>query len=217
MLPGRVLALLLLSTAGALLAQDRNSPRGRAGEFDYYVLSLSWSPEYCAGPNGGRDPGQCGEHRQFGFITHGLWPQYQRGGWPQFCSTERMDGRLMDALLPLMPSPRLIRHEWSKHGTCSGFDSAGYFRQVRKAYESVRIPPPYQEPRDAIRQTSAELRASFRAANPGLPGNGFAVYCSGRFLSEVRICLDKDLKPRPCGSGIRDGCRAPELIVRPLR
>lgn len=53
---GALTAAALFDFAGAASAQDRrqNAP----GEFDFYVLSLSWSPSFCEAAsergNGGR-------------------------------------------------------------------------------------------------------------------------------------------------------------------
>jgi ribonuclease T2 len=208
---------LLLAAAGALLAQPRRDlPRGEPGQFDYYVLSLSWSPEYCATPAGERDRLQCAGHRQYGFVTHGLWPQYERG-WPQFCAEIPLDAALVDSMLPLMPSPRLVRHEWAKHGTCAGLSPARYFALVRRAFAAFQPPPRYVKPRAAVRLAPEAFKAELARANPSWPDRGFAIDCGGRFFRELRICLDKELRPRVCGRDVRDGCPGPELIVRPVR
>jgi ribonuclease T2 len=60
-------------------AQDRR--QNEPGQFDFYVLSLSWSPSFCEGreENGGGGRSQqiqCGG-RPFSFVVHGLWPQYE--------------------------------------------------------------------------------------------------------------------------------------------
>src|SRR3981189_389823 len=89
-------ALMSVAAAGTASAQDRrqNTP----GEFDFYVLSLSWSPSFCEeaserGNSGRSQQAQCGG-RPFSFVVHGLWPQYEHG-FPEYC--ER-------------PSPRLAPH-----------------------------------------------------------------------------------------------------------
>src|ERR1700676_4796019 len=77
--------VLLIALAGTASAQDRrqNAP----GEFDFYVLSLSWSPSFCEEAsergNEGRSQVQCGG-RPFSFVVHGLWPQYEHG-FPDYC------------------------------------------------------------------------------------------------------------------------------------
>src|SRR5262249_40589503 len=53
------------------------------GQFDYYVLSLSWSPSFCETATGNARRQQCGT-RPFSFVVHGLWPQYERG-FPESC------------------------------------------------------------------------------------------------------------------------------------
>ena len=196
---------------------DRNAPRGTAGDFDFYLLSLSWSPQHCSTPAGERDRDQCGGTRQYNFVVHGLWPQYDPKGWPQSCGGETNVSRaLVNEMLPLMPSPKLIYHEWEKHGTCSGLGQQKYFETVKQARAKVTIPQNYQSPKDAVRTNSAAIKANFIASNSGLTEDMLGVTCSGRFLQEVDVCLTKELGFRSCGRGVRDGC-PDELIIQPLR
>jgi ribonuclease T2 len=190
---------------------------GKPGIFDYYVLALSWSPQFCAGPNGSSEPGQCSGERRFGFVVHGLWPQYERG-YPRDCAPpSALDEALVKRMLPLMPSPRLVVHEWNAHGTCSGLSPTAYFTQIEKARAAVRIPADFQAPVKHVVVTARDLKAKFARANPALPGDAYRVACSGRYLSEVRVCLTKSLEGRACGPGLRDSCREGEIILRPLR
>jgi len=212
-----LLALIGLSVLSWADSRSKNESRGEPGVFDYYVLSLSWSPDYCASPAGANDSVQCRGTRQFDFVVHGLWPQYERG-FPQFCPSALNDpGKaLVDRMLDIMPSPKLVRHQWEKHGTCSGLKPVEYFAKARTAFANWHIPPEYQSPRNAITTTAAEMRRKFLKVNPGVPDKSIAVLCGGRFLREVRVCLDRNLKPRECGTGIRDSCSG-EITVRPVR
>ncbi|MEZ5351711.1 MAG: ribonuclease T2 [Bryobacteraceae bacterium] len=211
-----LLSLLLITTA--VCAQPRRSDsRGVPGRFDYYVLSLSWSPQHCSTPNGQRDRIQCAGTRQFGFVAHGLWPQFERG-WPQFCSDDRgPDSATIDQTIDVMPSPGLMRHEWSKHGTCSGMNAAQYFARVRQAYQQVKIPPEYQAPLKNVVVSPRRLKERFLEVNRVGDVSNVAVVCSGRFLQEVRVCLDKNLRARACGADVRDTCRVSEMIMQPVR
>lgn len=201
-----------LATLGATAA---NAASG--AKFDYYVLALSWSPQHCTTPAGRRDAVQCGGSRRYSFIVHGLWPQYERG-WPEDCGGGgALTGQLIEQTLDIMPSRMLIRHEWTKHGTCSGLTPASYFALARKAFSQFRTPADYGEPDRLIYVSPARYKTAWMEANPALNASEFAVLCSGRFLREVRICLDKNLNPRTCGTGVRDRCRVPEMIVQPVR
>jgi ribonuclease T2 len=119
-------------------------------------------------------------------------------------------------MLDVMPSAKLVDHEWTKHGTCSGLAPDAYFEKARAAFGSVKIPVAYQNPSDAFTTTVAEVEQAFGGENARLQPNDIAVICSGRFLQELRVCLDKDLQPRTCGSDIKDGCRG-TITVRPVR
>ena len=209
-----MIRLILLALLGvAAMAQ----PRGKSGEFDSYLVSLSWSPQYCSSPAGQRDNLQCGQ-RRYEFVLHGLWPQYDRG-WPQFCDTSQtLSNALVEKMLDVMPSRRLVRHEWEKHGVCAGMSAADYYGKARTAFGNVRIPAGFQSPKNARTVAPAKIREEFVAANPGLPREAVTVNCAGRFLSEVRVCVGKDLKGRACSAEVqRQSCRVSEIIVQPVR
>lgn len=196
-------AFALLSFVLSAQAQTPGEP----GRFDYYVLALSWSPSWCAGKAGRDDIEQCGGLRRYGFVVHGLWPQYAKGGYPASCAVPApLPPRLVEDVLPLMPSRRLVEHEWAKHGTCSGADAPGYFAQVKAARERVRIPPAL-DARTPVEFDVAEVERLFAAANPGLGPDAVAVTCKGNRAAEIRICMDKSLAFRDCDRSVRDTCR----------
>jgi ribonuclease T2 len=211
-----VVALVALFASGAN-AGHRGSG-GTPGEFDYFLLSLSWSPAYCLDSPGA---GECVGPRRYGFIVHGLWPQYEHG-WPQYCDVHvPVPEEVVMGIADLMPARELVYHEWSAHGTCSGLDPAHYFALVRRAAAGIAMPPSLLTPSTALEQTPAAVGEAFQRANPRLPAKGVLVTCTMQGtprLREVRICLDRDLAPRPCSADdMKSACRAPQLIVPPLR
>jgi ribonuclease T2 len=212
-----VAVALLLAAAGAS-AQDRR--QNQPGQFDFYVLALSWSPSFCevSAERGQAPREQCGTGRPFAFVVHGLWPQYERG-FPEFCQNPapRLDRNIVSSMLDLMPAPRLIFHQWDKHGVCSGLGPRGYFEAVRKARAQVKIPEPYIELARPLTVTPDEVEEAFVAVNPGLSRQGIAVTCDSRRLNEVRICLSKDLRFRECAETDRRACRRDRLVMPPLR
>ena len=216
------LALFLLAVAlGVAPAQDRQQDRNQhqPGRFDFYVLALSWSPSFCADTaERGRDGGVQCAGRPYSFVVHGLWPQYERG-FPQNCQVPapRLNRELMTSMLDLMPAPRLVYHEWDRHGTCSGLDANGYFETVRKARGAIKIPEPYAAPQSALNVTPDDVEEAFVKANPGLGRTAIAVTCSGTRLSEVRICLGKDLRFRDCAEIDRRSCRRDKIAMPPVR
>src|ERR1035437_10876722 len=164
-------ALIGVATSGTASAQD--SRQNAAGEFYFYVLSLSWSPSYCEeaaerGSGGRSQQAQCGG-RPFSFVVHGLWPQYEHG-FPDYCQrpSPRLDRNIMSSMLDLMPAPGLIFNEWDKHGTCSGLGAKAYFETIRKARSAVKIPEEYLELSAPQTVAPAEIEDAFIKANPGL-------------------------------------------------
>ncbi len=193
----------------AAFAQERR--QGEPGQFDYYILALSWSPSYCEArrdrsPN--RSPDRQCDGRPFSFVVHGLWPQYDRG-FPSYCQVPppRLDRTIVGSMLDLMPSPRLIFHEWDQHGTCSGLSPRAYFESVRNARAAVKIPPEYVDLERPISVAPREVAEAFLKANPGLTPRAISIFCDRRLLTEVRICLGKDLSFRDCTETRRHSCR----------
>ncbi|MDE1934080.1 ribonuclease T2 [Bradyrhizobium sp.] len=214
-----VAAAIGLAATTAALAQDKrqNTP----GEFDYYVLSLSWSPSFCEDAaergNSGRSQAQCGGGRPFSFVVHGLWPQYEHG-FPEYCDRDAwLDRNIMTSMLDLMPAPGLIFNEWKKHGTCSGLGPRGYFETVRKARAAIKIPPEFIDLADPKTVSPADVESAFIKVNPGLAANAIAVTCNRSRLSEVRICMSKDLQFRGCDEIDRRACKRDEVTMPPVR
>ncbi|WP_224243210.1 ribonuclease T2 family protein [Hyalangium gracile] len=186
--------------------------------FDYYLLDLSWSPQYCASKGGSGDPRQCGPDKHFGFVVHGLWPQYDNGKWPQNCSTEQVPQQVVDSMLDIMPSSQLVQHEWKKHGTCSGLGVDGYFQAVRAVFTSFQVPERYRNPEQPIVVKKQDFLQDLLAANPSLTADMVAIKCNKSQLVEVGICLDKDARtPRKCGGGINFQCQGDQLRLAAKR
>lgn len=209
----RLVRLLILLAAWPVAALAGDAP----GRFDFYVLSLTWSPSYCEAEGGARNDAQCETGRRYGFLVHGLWPQYERG-YPKDCPTRLApDSAEIRAVADLMPAPGLVRHEWRKHGSCSGLSPADYLKTVRAAREAVRIPAAFRRLDNYVMVSPAEVEAAFVAANPGLRPGGVAVVCDGRRLREVRVCLTRGLGFRACEEVDRRACRASRVVLPPVR
>jgi len=214
------LALVVLSLAQITPLEAREGRHGKsqqepvAGVFDYYLLTLSWSPTYCLTHQGAA---QC-SGKGYGFVLHGLWPQYAGGGWPADCSpTTALTGAERAQASTLFPSPKLVEHEWSKHGTCSGLSAKGYFDTADKAVAAVKIPNELQPSATPRYFTAVEVADLFRKNNARMPEDGVAITCNGPELAEVRVCLSKDLSFTSCGKGVKTRCRAGEVRVPPIR
>jgi ribonuclease T2 len=212
----------LLGVAASATASAQDQRQNAAGEFDFYVLSLSWSPSFCEeaserGSGGRSSQAQCGG-RPFSFVVHGLWPQYEHG-FPEYCvrPSPRLDRNIMSSMLDLMPAPGLIFNEWDKHGTCSGLSARAYFESIRKARAAVKIPPEYLELSESKAVAPADIEDAFIKVNPGLSPSAIAVTCNRSRLSEVRICLSKDLAFRACEEIDRRACRRDQVTMPPMR
>jgi len=210
--------LAILLSASAASARERH----RAGSFDYFVLSLSWSPSYCASPEGAGNRQQCSPGKRFAFVVHGLWPQY-REGWPEYCDAREtwVPQELIEQMLEIMPSKALIIHEWKKHGSCAGVSMSDYFRATRLLFERVRIPARYLSPTATVLTTPDQLAADFVKSNRDLTADMLSVQCGNARdrarLAELRVCLDKRGNFSKCGTNESRQCRAATLVMPPVR
>ncbi len=213
-----LLLLALLTVAASATARHRHSSDAVPGTFDYYLLSLSWSPAFCLSEPGAAE---CTGPRRFGFIVHGLWPQNEEG-WPENCNVhEQVPDGVVSGISDIMPARGLVYHEWSAHGTCSGLAPVDFFALVRRAYASIAIPAVLSAATQEIERPPGAIAAEFLRANPKLSASSIVVTCSRQGaprLREVHICLDRDLSPRTCSAdAVRGACRAATLIVPPVR
>ena len=197
---------LLIATVST--AAPRN--QGQPGEFDFYVLSLSWSPTFCLTHPGNE---QC-SGKGYGFVLHGLWPQYARGGWPASCAPQsRLTDEEMDKGAALFPTRALLKHEWAKHGTCSGLEPLEYLDKTDAALGVVAIPQQLQPFNTPPSLPASEIEALFRESNPSMGNHGLAVICKGKVLSEVRVCLTKDLAFAGCPRSVKSQCRGGDIRI----
>ncbi len=210
--PPLLLASLFVACAPSA-SGDGASPHGDG--YDYLVLALTWSPSYCEIEGDDANRRQCADGRDLGFVVHGLWPQFE-SGWPEFCAhrgSDRVPRELARRYEDIMPSVGLMGHQWRKHGSCTGVGQEDYFRMVRAAHERVTIPDRFESPADDIRVSPDAVEAAFLSANPGMKADGIAVACGERHLSEVRICLTKDMEFRSCPEVDARACRLPQAAM----
>lgn len=215
----RLAACALIAIVAPALARERHAPSAgdSAGRFDYFLMALSWSPSYCLTHRDERE--QCGD-KGFGFVLHGLWPESRDGKWIEHCRSKAApEADTIARTLAFMPSRRLIEHEWSTHGSCTGLDPAAYFELADRAFAGVRIPPALRTPQSPPLLSASDVVDAFAAANPGLDRSMMSVEChNGYQLTEVRVCLDKTtLAPQACGGRVRNTCRSGNLRIPAAR
>lgn len=210
-------AVLSLSIAG--VAEARKFHRHDAGfgqiqvesgQFDYYLLALSWSPEFCGSPAGARAGTRLQCSARLGFVVHGLWPQLNHKPYPHDCGAEADIPADVAEIAwrsnpPMPPGDMgLLRHEWSKHGTCSGLGMGQYFSAVKASAEKVKIPEKFIAPQTAINLQAQEVVEAFAAANPGLQSGMINVDSDRQGnISAIQICFTKQLVFQSCPDGRR--------------
>ena len=208
-----LLAVAALCWSGAARAEGE-----RAGDFDYFVLSLSWSSAWCALEGDARDDPQCDDGRGLTFVLHGLWPQYE-DGWPSYCRTTERDPTRAEtaAMADIMGGAGPAFYQWKKHGRCAGLSAANYFRTARAAYDSVTVPGFLSEVSRRLQVPAEVIEAAFLEANPDLARDQITITCKEGLIQEARICLTPDLDFRRCGEDVLRDCQLQDAVLEPVR
>jgi ribonuclease T2 len=214
-----VIALCILLPVSGLAKHKKSgsasSSSNSAANFDYYLLTLSWAPEFCATTANGRTSAECDSNKHMGLVVHGLWPQDNDGKWPESCSTTPpVASATVDHMMPIMPGQSLIQHEWAKHGTCSGLSTQDYFSAIEKLYTGLKVPEDFKRPSGSAQASPGGIEKKFASAN-NAPAEAFRVSCPQNEFSAVEICLSKDLQYQACPSTLKE-CHAPKIAVRPV-
>lgn len=197
-------------------------------DFDFYVLSMSFQPEFCHQHRFEHFPG-CERPLDFwrGSLTlHGLWPEDYDGTWPSSCTKEKFDPNTVNDLGPerfdrLWPNVKASEqnhgerggggdswysfweHEWTKHGTCTGLTQDEYFDTALKHFlPTPQIVREYYGKRIAVKRD--ELLEAYKndigRSNADEDYGDVVLVCAGgKYLSEVRTCVGKNKD----GSGSR--------------
>ncbi|MGA7857464.1 MAG: ribonuclease T2 [Terracidiphilus sp.] len=192
-------------------ADARSQASGQAtasgSGFDFYLLNLSWSPEFCySHPNAS----ECAAHAAF--VLHGLWPENNDGSYPEGCSNAPGPADAAQ-YRDIYPDPGLLEHEWQTHGTCSGLSPDAFFQTARSAFRAVAIPTTLSTLRSQTSLPPDQIIDLFTASNPAIPRSSFVVSCGHNYLTAVEVCVDKSLHPVPC-TAIRS-CRANTVRIPP--
>lgn len=208
----------MIALLAALSAAPAAADGERAGDFDYYVLSLSWSSAWCELEGDARDDPQCDAGRGLTFVLHGLWPQHEKG-WPQYCRTAERDPTRGEtaAMADIMGGAGLAFYQWKKHGRCAGLSAPDYFATARDAYAGVTIPPVFAQMSKTLKVPASVIEGAFLESNPGLKRDQITVTCKNGLIEEVRLCLTRDLEPRRCGADVIRDCTLQDAVLEAVR
>jgi ribonuclease T2 len=205
----------------ALCCASKQAPAQQAdstpGKFDFYLLNLSWSPEFCdtlktltPAEQSARTGTTC--NAPHAFVLHGLWPQNFDGTYTASCS-QRPGPRTWDRYLDMTPDLDLLKHEWFKHGTCTTLSPDAFFSTARQAYTSVVIPDTFKHVNAPMTLAPLAILTTFYRANPSFPQGSFAVACSGGRFVAIEACFSRGVQPIAC-QNVRS-CNDPMVTVSP--
>jgi ribonuclease T2 len=206
---------VLISSVAATMTFAQDARNNAPGQFDFYVLSLLWSPSICQATKAYLEkPRLCSSGQMSSFFVEGLWPQYERG-FPEFCqkAAPMLSRKVVDGLLDIMPDPELIVHEWERHGTCTASSPNEFFANVRRASALVKIPDEYRKPNNTLVATSAEIKGSFVRANDGLSSDAIVLACDRERLRGIELCISRDFTFRSCSELIRQNCPIDSIVI----
>lgn len=210
---------LILVAIFAFTFSPQDSPvKESDATFDYHVLALSWSPNWCKLEGDAKGSDQCDPRHDYGWTLHGLWPQFEKG-WPSNCQMifQKPSNDLTESMVDIMGSSGLAEHEWKKHGTCSGLDPEAYFHASRAAFDAIVKPPVFRKVTETIDLPARVVEEAFLKSNPQLSADQITITCKRNHIQEARICLDKSLEPRRCGVDVIRDCRHEDAGFAPVR
>ncbi|MEM6588564.1 MAG: ribonuclease T2 [Pseudomonadota bacterium] len=204
---------ILLGLIPSIASADGEKP----GEFDYYVLALSWSPTWCALEGDARNSEQCETGADHGWVLHGIWPQYHRG-WPAHCpSVERNPSRTMTRdMADIMGTSGLAWYQWKKHGTCTGLSAPDYYALSREAYARVNRPDVFRKLTKPVKLPASVVEEAFLKANPSWEPDMLTITCRSGRIQEARLCLSRTLDPVPCGRDVIRDCNLKDALFDPI-
>lgn len=210
-----ILALLFISSFAGARKHQRKSTENSSATFDYYLLSLSWAPTYCAEHRNDNST-ECRPGERKAFVLHGLWPQSQSGPPPENCgSARRVSQQIVRRMLAYFPSAGLIQHEWMTHGTCTGLSADDYFAKAEQAFQAVQAPDTYKNLHQQSTVNRHDIEAEFATTNHA-PESAFRVSCHNGELIGVEACMSRSLQFQACSESLRD-CPANQVTVLPPR
>lgn len=189
----------------------------RAGVFDYYVLSMSWSPNWCATTGRAQGSPQCDAGRRFGWVLHGLWPQYALG-YPSYCRTANAppSRRMTAEMADVMGTSGLAWHQWKKHGSCTGLAAGDYYALAREAFAQVKVPEVFGRLDRSVKLPASVVEEAFLKANAGWTADMLTITCKDGFIQEARLCLTRELEPRRCGADVVRDCAMKDALLEPI-
>ena len=210
--------LFWIAIAAICLGTAAQAEGEKAGDFDYYIMSLSWSANWCATTGDARGDPQCDKGRGLTWTLHGLWPQFE-SGYPSYCRTAQNDPSRGDtgAMADIMGGSGLAFYEWKKHGRCSGLSAKDYFATSRRAYQAVTIPPIFAQISKDLSVPASVIEDAFVESNPGLARDQITITCDAGMIQEVRICLTESLEPRDCGADVVQDCTLTDAGLEAVR
>jgi ribonuclease T2 len=214
-----IIGLFAVALAMAVSGQSARA-QDRAGVFDYYILVLSWTPSWCEFEGDSRGDARCDSGERNGWKVHGLWPQFDDGGWPEYCqAVNPAPSRIQTAAMAdIMGASGLAWHQWNKHGSCSGLTSRAYYQHIRDALNVAEVPDLFSRIDRELTVSPDVIEAAFLEVNPEMGPDMMAVTCLSGDIQEIRICLSTDLEPRECGLDVlRQACRSRSADLPPLR
>jgi ribonuclease T2 len=221
---GCVLAVAVSSLLGATGAEARKK-RNEAGDFDFYLMAFSIAPSFCTLVGSARGKRQCrnpsdADYRTTPLTVHGLWPNKKNRGanrQPASCSTEELSlsPGLRQKLGVYMPgiADGLERHEWDKHGVCSGLSPEAYFGTVAAIAEKANatIGAVLREKGLLGREVPIETLLRGVAEKNRALADAIVVDCkfsprrgggeSRAYVAEIRVIISKDVESDPDRDG----------------
>jgi len=153
------------------------------------ILAISWQKSFC---KLNHSP-ECKYSKNYDYFTlHGVWvkKEYCKG-----VKNFRLPNKFWRELKKVMPSTKLIKHEWRKHGTCYSKDPFIYFRDSLKLLNVINSSPILKFFRDNEGKIIRKEQLN-RVINRVFPNSARKVkmICKSGYVVELRFSLNGDIE-----------------------
>ena len=209
------------SAARSAQDQRREQRQHQPGQFDFYVLALSWSPIVLPGQRRARPRSRASNAARGPIPSSCMACGRNTSAASRAAARCRRRGstaNIMSSMLDLMPAPRLVYQPVGRARHLQRPRRPGLFRSgAQGAQRGENSRTAMRRSRRRSRSIPTRSRRPSSRPIPACRAAAVAVTCDSTRLSEVRICMSKDLKFRDCAEIDRRACRRDELIMPPVR
>ncbi len=195
-----LICYLFISFSAPLYAADNADISG-------YVMHVQMTPAACAFDSSRQKQRKCLEG--YSLTISSLLPEVPVGRDCETRTSAKLTPLQAKVVARIMPDENARVQLWQNVGGCVPMNASQYFRTIINFAERLKVPADLTSP-NTIEVQKENLRQQFTKLNRTLPPNGIRFTCQSSrfdsFLTEIRVCYQKNGQYKQCASHIVSGC-----------